>query len=142
MLRSSIIRTFSTYRPEATKLRKYLITKYKKHSLGCHCSMCMLQFPIELLDMSHLKPRHRLDRLELKNTNNVEFMCKMCHSLFDIGLVGVNYCGIIEFNLTLHNYAGLFIVGKLGTLYSKYSINNATFLEWHYRNIFLKQLAN
>ena len=132
-------RYFSSLRPECYKLRKNLLEKYVNHFNNCHCSLCCQKFPNELLDMAHLKPRYVLSSIEKKNINNVEFMCKLCHSIYDRGFVGINQNGIIEPRDIVNNYLNLAVVKQLGCVYSKYNPNNAIFLSWHYMNIFKKK---
>jgi len=125
-------RLFST-RPECTKLRRLLIHKY---SGNYHCSMCMNAFPFPLLDMAHIKPRHTLTSvIDRKNIHNVEFMCKMCHAIYDQGFIGVNSKGIIE-SKHASFLSALFVVRQIGNVYSKYSDDNAPFFNWHYHHIF------
>ncbi len=125
-------RLFSN-RPECTKLRQILIHKY---SGNCHCSMCMNAFPFPLLDMAHLKPRHTLvSVLERKNIHNVEFMCKLCHAIYDQGFIGINSTGIIE-NKPASFLSALHVSRQIGHMYSKYNDHNAPFLNWHYDHIF------
>lgn len=131
-------RYFATLRPESVKLRKYLLEKYKTHSYGFHCSMCLCSFPECLLHAAHLKPRNTMSSNELLDFNNVELMCKLCHSLYDYGHISVNYNAVIISNNLLLKYNHLSIINKVGTLYSKYNLKNSKFLEWHYKNIFLK----
>jgi predicted restriction endonuclease len=88
--------------------------------------------------MAHLKPRYVLSSIEKMNINNVEFMCKLCHSIYDRGFVGINESGIIEPSKIVNNYRNLSVVKQLGYTYSKYNPNNAIFLNWHYMNIFKK----
>jgi predicted restriction endonuclease len=131
-------RYFSSLRPEYAKFRKYLVKKYIHEYGGCHCSMCLNRLPLELLDMAHLKPRYILNLDEIKNIENVQFLCKMCHSIYDRGYVSVNNVGIIESNNSIKNYT-LPILNQVGKIYSKYSNYNSQFLEWHYMNIFKKK---
>ena len=95
------IRYFSKLRPESSKLRRYLLHKYKTHSYGCHCSMCLNIFPECLLEVAHLKPRRTMDSTELLDYNNVELMCRLCHSLYDKGHISVNYNTKINKNIIL-----------------------------------------
>lgn len=132
-----ILRYFSTVRPECSRLRKYLIEKYTADYGGCHCSMCLLNLPTNLLDMAHLKPRHVLTHPERKNHNCVELMCKMCHSIYDNGFLGVNECGILETKLI---HCRLPIFDKIGHIYSKYCIKNSHFFEWHYKYVYRKMV--
>ena len=128
-------RLFSN-RSECTKLRQVLIHKY---SGNCHCTICMIPFPVQLLDTAHLKPRHNLcSVLERKNIHNVEFMCKMCHSIYDRGFIGVNSNGIIESKHASSFLSTLNVFNQIGRVYSKYSDHNAPFLNWHYDHIFNK----
>ena len=131
-------RYFSTIRPEYYKLRKNLLEKYENHLNNCCCSLCCQNLPIELLDMAHLKPRCVLTPTEKMNINNVEFMCKLCHSIYDRGFVGINRNGIIEPSDIVNKYRHLSVVKRFGYTYSKYNPNNAIFLNWHYINIFKK----
>lgn len=136
MMRMFFFRCFSK-RPECANLRKQLLTKY--HS-NCHCSMCLCTFPKELLDMAHLKPRRTITcNIERKNINNVEFMCKLCHAVYDRGFIGINTTGRIEISPQISNavLSNLKVASALGQPYSKYNENNAAFLKWHYFNIFL-----
>lgn len=131
-------RYFSSFRSECQQLRKYLLKKYRVEYGGCHCSMCLQKLPHELLDTSHLKPRYSLHYDELKNIENVQFFCKMCHSIYDRGYISVNKSGIIESDNKINQY-NLSINKEIGNLYSKYSSNNSHFLDWHYLNIFKKK---
>ena len=131
-------RYFSTIRPEYYKLRKNLLEKYANHLNNCSCSLCCQKFPNELLDMAHLKPRYILSPAEKMNINNVEFMCKLCHSIYDRGFVGITESGIIEPSDIVNKYRNLSVVKQFGYKYSKYNPNNAIFLNWHYINIFKK----
>ena len=131
-------RHFSKLRPESSKLRKYLLQQYKTHQHGCHCSMCLHTLPECVLEVAHLKPRNTMSSEELVDFNNVEFMCRLCHSLYDYGHISVNYNAEIISSTLLLKYNHLSIINKVGTLYSKYNSNNSKFLEWHYNNIFLK----
>jgi predicted restriction endonuclease len=131
-------RYFSSGRSEYNQFRKYLLKKYRVEYGGCHCSMCLNKLPAELLDTSHLKPRYSLTTNEFKNIENVQFFCKMCHSIYDRGYIGVNKSGIIESNNKIDQF-NLSIIKEIGNIYSKYSNNNSYFLEWHYLNIFKKK---
>jgi hypothetical protein len=132
------IRYFSKLRPESSKLRRYLLHKYKTNLNGCHCSMCLNILPECLLEVAHLKPRRTMRSNELLDFNNVELMCRLCHSLYDKGHIGVNYNSKIMANDLLLNYNHLSILQKIGKPFSKYNSENSKFLEWHYLNMFLK----
>jgi hypothetical protein len=87
-----------------------------------------------LIEVAQLKPRNTMSSFDLVDFNNVEFMCRLCHSLYDYGHIGVNYNSKIILSPVLLKYHNLSILDKVGKSYSK----NSKFLEWHYENIFLK----
>lgn len=134
------IRYFATLRSESSKLRRYLLQQYKTHLNGCHCSMCFSKLPECLLEVAHLKPRNTMKTDELLDFNNVEFMCRLCHILYDRGHISVNNNSQIMANDLILNYNHLTIFQKLGKPYSKYNSVNSKFLEWHYQNIFIKKI--
>lgn len=136
---SYFIRSLSSKRYESQLLRNYLIKKYNLDKLGNHCSMCLKNYPLNLLDTAHLKPRYTLELHELKETNNIEFMCKICHNLYDAGNIGINNESIIVAKNSILKYKDLLIIQNLGNKYSKISNNNMKYLLWHYQNIYQKK---
>lgn len=132
------IRLFSSKRPESHELRKHLINKYNTDMLGNHCSMCLKKYPLSLLDTAHLKPRHTLHQNELKELNNIEFMCKICHNLYDRGNISIDTKYNIIANTNILQYSHLHVLANIGTNYSKINTYNSNYLLWHYMNIFQK----
>lgn len=135
------IRCLSTKRHEMLQLRNHLIKKYKIDTLGNHCSMCLKEFPLSLLDTAHLKPRYTMPVSELTELNNIEFMCKICHNLYDRGSISIDN----KYNIVAHQcilkYNHLTILANLGNLYSKVNNYNSIYLLWHYDNIFQKKYS-
>jgi len=132
----TIVRYFSTTRPEAKYLRKKLIQNYEKDHGFCFCSICVEKMPLELLDVSHLCPRNTISANLIREIDNVEFMCKNCHSLWDRGLISVNNNGIITLKNDIFNYS--IFHNLVGKYYSRYSSKNHNYILWHFNNIFLK----
>ena len=132
------IRLLSSKRPESGMLRRHLIEKYKLNNIDYHCTMCLQNYPISLLDTAHLKPRCKMDISEIKDVNNVEFMCKICHNLYDNGYISVNPNKNITINNDITKYKNLLIINRLDKIYEQYNCHNSNYLIWHYRNIFRK----
>lgn len=132
------IRLLSSKRPESHELRKHLIVKYSSDSLGSHCSMCLKKYPLSLLDTAHLKPRYTLQEHELKEVYNIEFMCKICHNLYDKGNISIDHKHNIIAKPNIFQYDHLHVLSKIGHTYSKINQFNAEYLLWHYTNIFQK----
>lgn len=131
-------RFLSTKRPESGMLRRYLIDKYKSNRIDCHCSMCLQMYPLSLLETAHLKPRCKIDISDIKDVNNVEFMCKICHNLYDNGYISVDINKNIAMNNCIIKYKHLMIITRIGKLYEQYNIYNSNNLIWHYNNVFRK----
>jgi predicted restriction endonuclease len=133
------IRLLSSKRPESRELRNYLIDKYNTDTLGNHCSMCLKKYDLCLLDTAHLKPRYTLQLHELKELNNIEFMCKICHNLYDRGFISIDTNHKIIASHKILKYNDLHILANIGTLYSKINKHNINYLLWHYTNIYQKK---
>ena len=129
-------RCLSTKRPEAKLLRNKLIEIYHKNYGFCFCSICTQRMPCKVLDVSHLRPRSSLEPNEYRNLENVEFMCKNCHSLWDNGLIGVNNRGFIAIKNEILDFTAF--QGLVGKCYSRSNQYNKPFLVWHYLHIFQK----
>jgi len=140
MTLKNFIRCLSS-KPEMQKLRNHLIHKYNKDILGNHCSMCLKEYPLSLLDTAHLKPRYTLQVNELKELNNIEFMCKICHNLYDRGSISIDTKYNIVAHQCLFKYNHLTILANIGNLYSKVNNYNSIYLSWHYKNIFQKKYS-
>ena len=72
-------------RIEQQKLRKYLISNCPNI-----CSFCDKKLPYFLLETAHIKPRCLLNYCDKNNYNNVIFLCRLCHLIFDKGYLSVN----------------------------------------------------
>ena len=72
-------------------LRNYLIkSKYP------NCILCNIEYPIEVLETTHLKPYSVSTDIERKDINIIEFMCRNCHKFYDMGFVSVINGAIIK----------------------------------------------
>lgn len=119
---------FLSQRKYQKSLRHYLKIN-KPHK----CIMCNYNFPLEVLETSHLKPNNILDKLELSDYNNVEFMCRNCHKYYDLGYISI-VNGMVIKNKKIADYDY--------TISNKYIDNynylNAKYYNYHYKNIFIK----
>ena len=111
------------------KIRKWLIVN-KQHK----CILCNYTLPIELLEISYIKPYYLLTNLEKNDTHNIEFMCQNCHKYYIIGYIGV-FNGVIIKNKKIleYNYT---IINKY---IDNYNFNNAKYYNYHFSNIFHKK---
>ena len=118
------------YRSEQKTLRKFLIdTKEYK------CIICNNNFPLFLLEASHLKPRYLLSKSEIKDKNNVEFMCRNCHKLYENGWVGITNFKLDK-NNKVQNYN--FVFNDFNE--NIYTENNKSYFDYHYLNNFKKTI--
>lgn len=117
-------------RLEQDILRKYLIS-----SCSNICYFCDKKFPIFLLETAHIKPRCILNFKEKNNYNNVIFLCKICHAIFDKGFLSVNDNKLLisdKFNISdydLPSYKKNIIIKK----------KQKDFFDYHYKNIYKKK---
>lgn len=116
-------------RPEQKKLRTFLINK-KEHE----CVICERKFPLCLLDAAHIKPRAIISLSERKNIDNIHFMCKCCHSLFDKGLVGI-YNGKIHISNEIINFN---LIQNKNLCRKVYNNQNSKYFDFHYHKIYKK----
>jgi hypothetical protein len=110
-------------REEQHLLRNYLINN-KEHI----CIICEKKLPLCLLETAHIKPRYILNYNEKHDYNNVEFMCRYCHCLYDKGLLGINN-GILHVSLYLNIYDLKFINNKI---IKSYNSQNNIYFTFHY----------
>ena len=136
MILRNFIRLLSSKRPESYELRNYLIKKYNSDVSGHHCSMCLKKYPLCLLDTAHLKPRYTMSSEQLRDLNNIEFMCKICHNLYDNGNISIDTKYKIVADSEIIHYTQLDIISHIGKIYSKVNMYNSEYLLWHYKNIF------
>ena len=107
-------------------LRNYLLNNKKNR-----CVLCNYDFPFEVLETAHLKPTYLLDKLELKDENNVELMCRNCHKFYDLGYIGVfNGCIIKNKEVLKYDY-------NISNKYiDNYNFQNTKYFNYHFKNIF------
>ena len=53
------------------------------------CAFCEKKFPYYLLETAHIKPRCILNYYDKHNYNNVIFLCRLCHVIFDKGFLSI-----------------------------------------------------
>jgi hypothetical protein len=114
-------------RPEMRKMRQNLIEKKINK-----CIICNKIFPLCLLDGAHLKPRSIITVSERKNLDNLEFMCKCCHFLYDKGYIGIKN-GYLEVSNDIRNYNLFNKKIKMIDVYNQY---NMKYFDYHYKNIY------
>ena len=71
-------------RIEQQNLRNHLISNYSNI-----CSFCDKKLPYFLLETAHIKPRCLLNYKDKKFYNNVIFLCRLCHVIFDKGFITI-----------------------------------------------------
>lgn len=98
------------------------------------CIICDKNLPLCLLETAHLKPRYLTNYNEKKDTNNVAFFCRYCHSLYDNGLIAV-LNGLLLVSPLLNDYDLNYSSNK--RIYS-YNSNNMIYFDYHFKNIFKK----
>ena len=132
-----IARMYSTSRPEGRLLRRRLISR-RIVGNECDCSMCMRQYPLYLLETAHLRPRHTLPKSERNTLDCVELMCRLCHSIYDNGLVSVDNKGVIQCREYLRQqYDHLPILLSDGLPFPHYNLRNEPYFSWHYEHVFV-----
>jgi hypothetical protein len=114
------------YREEQCKMRQYLINN-KQHM----CILCSKKLPLCLLDTAHIKPYCLLNNFEKQDTNNVEFMCKYCHVLYDKGFIGINKGNI---NISLDSITD--IISTIPDTLSIYNNMNSQYFNYHYKFLY------
>lgn len=127
---SKIYKTYELkeIRKEQKTLRKYLIETKKPI-----CIICDKYLPLDLLETAHLKPRCILDNTELNDVNNVEFMCRYCHKLYDSGFITIRNSKLIVSKLLMgKNYDLTFNNNKI----KAFNILNEPYFNFHYNYIF------
>lgn len=112
------------YREEQHKMRQYLINN-KDHI----CILCNKRLPLCLLDTAHIKPYCLLNKNEKQDTNNIEFMCKYCHILFDRG-----HIGIFNGDIKTSNIYGYDI--NVSHKINIYNNMNSKYFNYHYKFIY------
>jgi predicted restriction endonuclease len=114
-------------RREQQKLREYLINNYPNI-----CLFCEKKMPYYLLETAHIKPRCQLEYNNMIDYNNIIFLCRICHVLFDRGLIGLyNNELLISSNINLSEYDLHNYKKKLDV-----SDNKKIYFDFHYKFIF------
>lgn len=116
-------------RLEQQKLRNYLIS-----NCSDMCKFCEKKLPFFLLETAHIKPRYLLNYYDKQDCNNVIFLCRLCHVLFDQGYLSVfnnellisNKLNILEYDLPIYEKNKYF------------SKEQQFFFDFHYKFIFKK----
>jgi hypothetical protein len=97
--------TLKEVRLEQQKLRKYLISNNSNI-----CEFCEKKLPYFLLETAHIKPRCLLSYYDKQDHNNIIFLCRLCHVIFDKGYLSVfnnellvsNKLNISEYDLPIY----------------------------------------
>ena len=125
------IHTLTTKKKEQDQLRSHLI-KNKPHN----CIICNKHLPLFLLETAHIKPRSIIQESERLNKNNIEFMCRYCHTLYDNGFLGV-YNGLLKLstNLIKNKYDLNYEYNKI---IRSYNLENKEYFDYHFDYIYKK----
>jgi predicted restriction endonuclease len=73
-------------RKEQSSLRNLLLTGNNENM----CIFCIRKFPNMLIELSHVKPRCKCNYHEIKDIGNLQLVCRICHRLFDDGLICIS----------------------------------------------------
>ncbi|WP_160051302.1 HNH endonuclease signature motif containing protein [Nocardiopsis sp. FR26] len=60
------------------------------------CALCRAEYPQDLLELAHIKPRTVCTDQEKLDLWNTMLACSQCHSLFDKGLLWVDLAGVVR----------------------------------------------
>lgn len=71
-------------RLEQQNLRNHLISNCSNI-----CEFCEKKLPYFLLETAHIKPRYLLNYYDKYNYNNIIFLCRLCHVIFDKGYLAI-----------------------------------------------------
>ena len=85
-------------RPEHRRLRKFLLDNKEMK-----CIICQKNHPKYLLECAHIKPRYLSSELERNDVNIVNWMCRNCHKIYDIGDITIDE-GILIKNDFIKSY--------------------------------------
>lgn len=114
-------------RQEQQQLRNYLIANKEQM-----CIICDKKLPLCLLETAHLKPRCKLNNIEINDKNIVEFMCRYCHNLYDNGCLAV-YNGLLQVSTSIKQYDLDYNENKQITCYN---FQNNKYFIFHYTYIY------
>ncbi len=116
-------------RPEHAKLRQYLI-----NHKDSNCLICKRKFPIYLLECSHIKPRSLASNCERHDYNIVNWMCRICHKIYDKGDIGIKN-SVIYKKCYLDKYTNLGLNQCKFVDFKEY-IRSKKYFDYHFKNIF------
>ncbi|VVU94355.1 hypothetical protein CPAV1605_77 [seawater metagenome] len=125
---NSNLRGFAS-RPEHAKLRQHLINCKKPN-----CLICQRKLPIYLLECSHIKPRSLATRHERHDYNIVNWMCRICHKIYDKGDIGIKN-SVIHKNSSLDKYTDLELKNLSEIDFNEY-LRSKKYFDYHFKNIF------
>lgn len=116
-------------RLEQQKLRNHLISNCSNM-----CVLCEKKLPYFLLETAHIKPRCLLNYYDKHDYNNVIFLCRLCHVIFDKGYLSVfnnkllisNKLNILDYDLPIY------------TKNKHFMKEQQIFFYFHYKFIFKK----
>lgn len=119
--------TLKEIRTEQQKLRNHLISNCSNI-----CAFCEKKLPYFLLETAHIKPRCLLNYDEKHNYNNIIFLCRFCHVIFDKGYLGIynnqllisNKLNILDYDLPIY------------TKNKDYKKEQQIFFDFHYKFIY------
>jgi hypothetical protein len=114
-------------RKEQQQLRSFLIANKEQM-----CIICDKKLPLCLLETAHLKPRCKLNNIEINDKNIVEFMCRYCHNLYDNGFLSV-YNGLLQVSTYIKQYDLDYNENKQITCYN---LQNNKYFIFHYIYIY------
>jgi predicted restriction endonuclease len=118
---------FLQTRPEQYKLRKFLLDNSDPI-----CIFCQKEFPKYVLECAHIKPRFLSSQKERHDFNNINWMCRNCHKIYDYGHISIDLGGELVVNDEIINFDLDFQLRKNEYLKSK------DYFTFHYYNIFKK----
>jgi hypothetical protein len=81
---------YKSNRPEQKKLRKYLEDNKEKK-----CIICQRNLPPYILECAHIKPRTLCNNIERLDNNVVNWMCRNCHKIYDVGDIGIHNSNLV-----------------------------------------------
>ncbi len=113
-------------RTDQCLLRKYLIDNHEHR-----CKFCKKEYPLCILEAAHIKPFSDSNQYEKYDTNNVLFLCSICHKLYDNGLITINSKHIQMSSSLNHDHLKNLYMHKVDI-----SNNNIKYFNYHNINIY------
>ena len=122
-------------RPEQSALRNHCMTN-RPHT----CIICYKQLHECHLETAHLKPRGMLNAMEMADKHVAELMCRLCHPLYDAGMLGV-LSGVLCVS-SEYSEGGYDVKYTAGTVIEAYSESNKQYFDYHYANIYIGSFSH